>query len=781
MVRVVHVVVGPEQHGVVRHGVGVARAGGDDLVRLSEPELLELDPALVDVVHLPYTDRLFAATAEQSATAFETMVAPWRAAGIAVSVTLHDLPGEGDDELTRRRRVAYTTVVAGARGVVVNSRRELHLLRALSPTARSQRCILLPIDPVPAPVPRPQNGGDVVVLGFVFPDRGYEPTIDALPTGARLVALGRPSAGHDQLPVELASRAASRGCTMITTGFIEDQQLATRLWTAGVPIAPNRRVAASGSINTWIAHGRRPLVPDSPYSREIATNRPGTVTVYDPDDATELASLILRARTDPDLTWITPETAVGPTSHQVATSYRHHFAGCAHEAAISVGEYVVLPGNRWDLLPLDSPDSTRPRRSPAVSVVVPYYDQQDSLDLVLAGLARQTHPASRLQIVVADDGSPRSPDTGAASGLDVQVVRHANDGFRAAAVRNLGATVADGEVLLFIDADTIPGPDYVAELATDPARAPDVLTVGRRRHAEFAGWTPKRLHTWFDGGPGPVELADPGWLTDAYAESGDLLRADHRSYRHIISAVLGLHRDLFAELGGFDERFRGYGGEDWELAHRAWCAGAVFRHVPEAVAWHDGPDWAGRAERGPGAQNEQTLVLSQRLPDPEARGGGTWTRPSIVVRLGYDDPVEVLATARAAFAGDCDAGVWVLADGAQTTTELLADPRIHPGFPPTAVLASAQVVVDLDAPARLTGLRELARAASTAGPLGLPTGRLVPQRAASRAARWADRLGVPQDLLVARLFGGSDRSQPVGTRPVDLAHELKYTFSARDR
>ncbi len=660
--------------------------------------------------------------------------------------------------------------------MVVNSRRELQLLAGLDVPARSLRCIPLPVDPVPAPAHRPAPADDVVVLGFVFPDRGYEPTIDALPSGATLLALGRPSEGHEGLPAELAARAEARGCRLQVTGFVPDQDLAARLWSAGVPIAPNRRVAASGSINTWIAHGRRPLIPDSPYSREIAAARPGTVTVYDPDDRAELAGLIRAARADPELTWLAPGTAVGPTSGEVAEHYRHHFAGCAPETAITVGGHLVLPGNRWDLL-ADVPA----RPAPTVSVVVPYYDQQHSLDLVLTALSRQTHPASRLQVVVADDGSPVPPGTGAASGLDVRVVRQPDDGFRAAAARNLGAATAEGEVLLFLDADTVPEPDYVARLAAGPGLAPDLLVVGRRRHGDLADWTTERLSAWLDGGPGPDELPAPGWLADAYADSGDLLRADHRSYRHVISAVLGLHRDLWAELGGFDPGFRGYGGEDWELAHRAWCSGAVLRHVPEAVAWHDGPDWAGRAERGPGAQNEQTLALAARLPDPEARGGGSWERPAVVVRLGFADPVEVLATARAAFAGDADAGVWILADGGRRTAELLADPRIRAGVPAPAVLASAQAVLDLDGPARVTGLPDLLRAAAQAGPLRLPTGRLVPNRAAARARRWAGRLGVTEDRLAARLFGGCDRPDPVSTRPVDLAHEFKYTYPAHRR
>ena len=194
--RVLHLVVGPDQHGVVRHGVQVAEACGHRTWRVPAPEPLParlLDG--VDVVHVPFTDRLFAARCEDAATAFETLVEPVRQRGVAVSVTLHDLPA-GDDPLDVRRRAAYDRVVRRCAGVVVNSRRELELAGRLDEHARSLRLVPLPVDRVARPDRLPparwSGAGDVVVLGFLFPDRGYEPVVDALPDGAGLLALGRP-------------------------------------------------------------------------------------------------------------------------------------------------------------------------------------------------------------------------------------------------------------------------------------------------------------------------------------------------------------------------------------------------------------------------------------------------------------------------------------------------------------------------------------------------------------------------------------------------------------
>lgn len=740
MTQTVHLIVGPPEHGVCRHGELIAEALGHPVVRAERPELVPVaDLRGAAVVHVPYTDRLFAEHCEDSAEALLALTAPLRAAGSAISVTLHDLPA-GDSDLETRRRAAYQRVVAQARGIVVQSGRELTLVEELVEHARSLRRIPLPVISTP---PRPaQPSTDVVVLGFVFPDRGYEHTIAELPAEVDLLALGGPAKGHEDLPDQLARLARHHGHQLRTSGFVPDADLPDRLAEAGVPVAPNRRVAASGSIATWLGHGRRPLVPATPYTRELAADWPDTLTLYDPDCPGDLRRAIEQARSDPSSTWLAPGTRPGPSLAEVGTAYAEHFLGCAPDARIQVGDRWVVPGNRWDLLADLTPEP------PTVSVVVPYFEAQQQLDRVLAALRAQTHPAQRLQVVVADDGSAQPPRVGP----DVQLVRQPDQGFRAAAARNLGAGAADGDVLLFLDGDTVPEPDYVRRLCRLPALTSDALTVGRRRHADFAT-------------DPPTGLSEPGWLRDNYAASADLLEVDDRSYRYVISAVLGLHRDLFAEVGGFSEAFTAYGGEDWELAHRAFVAGAVLAHVADAVAWHHGPDWAGR---GAPNKNAETLALTRLLPDPVARGGGQWLPyPAAVIRLHVTNPAAVLATARSAFGSGADCGFWV---SDLTTAAALGDPRIQAGPVPAGVLARASVVADLTVPAALTDLPALIGATQRAGRLSTPVGTFTATRAGNRSERWS----VP----LAALFGTRDVAAPrplatVDLATVDLAHELK--------
>ncbi|GAA2176592.1 hypothetical protein GCM10009846_31000 [Agrococcus versicolor] len=285
---------------------------------------------------------------------------------------------------------------------------------------------------------------------------------------------------------------------------------------------------------------------------------------------------------------------------------------------------MPLVGNDWR----DAPVDDAPR---SVSVIVAHYDQQAELDRTIAALRRQTHPRHLLEIVVADDGSPTAPVVPD----DVVLVRQADEGFRLAAVRNLGVRASSGDVLCFLDADTTPEPEYVARIAALPSAAPDVVAVGRRRHADLAG-VPHDA---------PVEVAgpahaidEPAWLADAYARSHDLLDADARSYRFVIGAVVACSRWLLDDVGGFDESFATYGGEDWEWAHRAWSRGAALAHVPDAIAWHDGPDWAGRDEgERRRRKNVETTTLARTIGVP-----GSAPR---ALAIAPPDVVVVLASA----------------------------------------------------------------------------------------------------------------------------------------
>jgi len=407
----------------------------------------------------------------------------------------------------------------------------------------------------------------------------------------------------------------------------------------------------------------------------------------------------------------------------------------------------TVPGNRWDLVDGVLP----PART--VSVIVVHFDQQRELDRTLAALARHTLAPELVEIIVVDDGSPVTPVVPEGVTLLVQE----DQGFRAAAARNLGAAHASGDILCFLDADTSPEPRYLERMVRLPSLLPETVVAGHRLHADF-GDTPVSAPVE-QAGPAR-EVPEPGWLRDEYRRTRNLLDADDRSYRHIIGAVFACTAWFFAETGGFDEGFSNYGGEDWEWAHRAWLAGAIFAHEPDAVAWHDGADWAGRDDndrRRRDAENAEAMLLSGVI----AVDG---SRPRALLPAVPDVVVVLRTAASAASAFVCvDSVLAVLPQArvvvpAEVPSVCAGDPRVV--APREALTGRLRIELDEcvrvepgrqgESSSRALDLLGALREASAPGILAVHLGstvRVVSERSERRLERWGPDAHV-RDLQV---------------------------------
>lgn len=424
---------------------------------------------------------------------------------------------------------------------------------------------------------------------------------------------------------------------------------------------------------------------------------------------------------------------------------------------------AVVPGNRWDLLP------PPPDPAPPVGVVVCHYEQHRELERTVAALhAQRPRPAS---IVVTDDGSAVPPDAARLAGpVPVRVVTQPDRGFRAAAARNRGAAASTGDLLVFLDADTCPAPGFLAALLRRVAVSPDVLAVGRRRHVDLAA-----------GGGDPAGaplLGDPEWLARGYRDSRDLLDADGRSFRFVISALLACSRTLFDDLGGFDERFVGYGGEDWDLGYRAWNAGAVLVHEPGAVGWHDGPDRAGRdAGRTDGdaarvTKDAETARLARLIPEPLTRGAPLpGAVPDVRVDLGPVPTAAGLVRLAHSLLRQTHRDLrFRLSDDADDDVVALYREVAHPGPWSADQLARARARLRVDRPlppqaveralALLTG-HDLGRV-DLVGPEGRVVARMESPRAAGRVRRH-------RDVTAGELFGVASLPVEGSAEHTDLA------------
>jgi hypothetical protein len=274
-------------------------------------------------LHVHFTDRLWGSTPESAADAFEAL-----AARSEMSVTLHDLPQPSDGERNLARRGdCYRRVVEASCRVVVNSRHEARLLAEWSSQSRTVDAVIpLPAYP-PVSLARPKRTVQAVgIIGFFYPGKGHDEVLEALRTDPgtfALVNLGAVSAGHENEFRVLEAEGLAHGIEVSKTGWLDEHDLLQRAAEVAIPVAAHRHVSASGSINTWLSAGRRPLVPDTRYTKEMSALRPGTLTVYQEGG---LPAAIDRAIAHPESTWLDARVSLRPTFQDTVAAYAAFFA-----------------------------------------------------------------------------------------------------------------------------------------------------------------------------------------------------------------------------------------------------------------------------------------------------------------------------------------------------------------------------------------------------------------------------------------------------------------------
>lgn len=166
-----------------------------------------------------------------------------------------------------------------------------------------------------------------------------------------------------------------------------------------------------------------------------------------------------------------------------------------------VDSSVVLAGYQ-DLAAAASRRTRRPiarRRPPLVSVIVPYYQLDQTVEATLASLQDQDYSAT--EVVIANDGSLRREDAvlwELAERYGARVVTQPNSGLSAA--RNLAISQAHGEYVLPLDADDELEPSFVSRCLTALEADRDLAYVttwvryvdedGAPRGDEFTGYFP---------------------------------------------------------------------------------------------------------------------------------------------------------------------------------------------------------------------------------------------------------------------------------------------------
>jgi len=244
-------------------------------------------------------------------------------------------------------------------------------------------------------------------------------------------------------------------------------------------------------------------------------------------------------------------------------------------------------------------------KNPALlSVIIPAYNKLSELQETLRALEGQVLPEAEYEVIVVDDGSTDGT-------LDwlrehkfpfpCQVYSQANKGPGAA--RNLGATQAYGEVLLFLDADIVAAPGLLGVHWAAHQQKENILVAGRVRQ-----WMPQRegpahqvFARIFDLGEQARELPFPFMLTQNLSiKASDFALLGHFNQEliwgedtefgfravslnpaSVLEPILKKKSDMMT----FDENLPR--GQDTDLGYRATHASFKILYYPQAVAFHN--------------------------------------------------------------------------------------------------------------------------------------------------------------------------------------------------
>jgi glycosyltransferase involved in cell wall biosynthesis len=205
---------------------------------------------------------------------------------------------------------------------------------------------------------------------------------------------------------------------------------------------------------------------------------------------------------------------------------------------------------------------------PLVSVIIPSYNHAAYLRECVDSVLAQDYP--NIEVIVVDDGSTdASVDILRAYGDRIILLHQARG--RQARARNLGLSVAKGELVAFLDSDDRYLPRRIASAVEALCASPEVDVVwGDYRLVDASG----------------AVVSEARWA----ASAGDF-RRELIAGNPICNATVTLRRHVLDDIGGFDERApRVCDGAAWyQIAAR----GHRFLHLDCLVLdyrLHDGND-----------------------------------------------------------------------------------------------------------------------------------------------------------------------------------------------
>ena len=243
-----------------------------------------------------------------------------------------------------------------------------------------------------------------------------------------------------------------------------------------------------------------------------------------------------------------------------------------------------------------------------ISIIISTYNYPGALSLCLKSLLAQQD--TNFEIIIADDGSTSDTqkiinDFINFSKITIRHVFHEDNGFRAAKIRNKAVANSTGDYLIFLDGDCIALPQFV--LRHKKLAAQNYFVTGNRilLNQQYTKQViSKNISLYLEPIIFFILLRLQNKINRImpllYLPLGFLRTIQPKKWQKAMSCNLGIWRDDFIAVNGFDELFEGWGYEDSDLIVRLIHSGVKRKEgrffVPVLHLWHTMNDRANHDE-----------------------------------------------------------------------------------------------------------------------------------------------------------------------------------------
>jgi glycosyltransferase involved in cell wall biosynthesis len=198
---------------------------------------------------------------------------------------------------------------------------------------------------------------------------------------------------------------------------------------------------------------------------------------------------------------------------------------------------------------------------PTVSVVMPAYNAEQTIEAQLEALSKQTYPGP-WEVVLSDNGSTDGTLPLVVEWSDrlpsLRIVQASTDR-GAAYARNAGAAATIGDIIAFCDADDVAEPTWLEELISGLGDS-DIVAGALEQYA----------------------VSDPD-----IAASRGMPHAALPTTLHFLPYACGsnmaVRRDVWSAVGGWPADYPGAAAEDVSFSWRAQLAGYEIAFAPKAI------------------------------------------------------------------------------------------------------------------------------------------------------------------------------------------------------